>query len=360
MIFEAPDKFNRYYFAAEFIKSVMTLGVKNPTILDLGSNENLLTSFLDDYPVIQADLHRANAKGLLVQCRGELLPLKSKSFDIIVCLDVLEHIDEKNRIAVLQEISRVASHTAILAFPVKHEFSVTHEKTLSDIHLYLNGEPNHFLNEHSIFTGINSDHIEQKLSESFKHTKRYYIFPNHIWFLSSLIDYFLGIFPETQLVRKEMFALINSAPSLCKNEKDSYRTFIVASQFQLPALKDFILTLPDAKQQHENIMDAFKKSHMTFKNLVDYAGTLELTVKHAETELKKLSISNAELNEKIHDLSADLKAKNMEFQELQNVYNKLERSCFNLENAIKQKEHAILFLQEKCMNILTAFINRKS
>ncbi len=360
MIFEAPDKFNRYYFTTEYIRTLRASGLANPTILDLGSNENLLTSFLNQYPVIQADIDRKNTKGTLIQCYGEQLPFRKKAFDIIVCLDVLEHLDEVNRGRMLQEISRITSHTAIFAFPIKHEFSITHEKTLSDIYTYLYSKSNRYLDEHFTFSGVNSDHVEQKLAETFKYIKKLYIFPNHIWLLSSLIDHFLGILPDAQPIRNEVFALINSAPTTCKDETDSYRTFIVASHFPLPVFKGSNLKLPPVKQDTGNIVDAFKKTHTALKNLVNYAEKLESTIKKLELELKSHSTSITGLNKKIHELSTDIKEKNIVFEEHQIEYGKLEQYCFHLEKIITEKQRTVLYLQEKYLNILTEFIDRKN
>jgi hypothetical protein len=357
MILAAPDKFNRYYFAAQYVRVLCSSGLPNPAILDLGSNENLLSEYLDGYPVLQGDPDRKNAAGRLVQCRGEQTPFRDKSFDIVVCLDVLEHLTEESRFVVLDEISRVASHTVLLAFPAKNDFNVTHEKTLAEIHSYLYEEPNRFLQEHIMHGLVDSGEVDTALSGSFHYRRKLYIFPNHIWLLSSLIEHFLGILPETRQIREEIFLLINSTPVFCRKEKDSYRTVIIGSKFPLPEFTETHFTFSDSGPRPGDIVNAFKKTHSSIKNLSDYAVKLETAVHTAKDELKQSQIAEASLKKELQELSSG--SMNHEIQMLRKEYDSLERYCLHLENVIMQKEHMILELQEKCTALLVEYMNRK-
>lgn len=50
---------------------------------------------------------------------GLSLPFESKSFDVIVCLDTLEHVPKDRRPALVREMQRVARDRIVLTFPEK-------------------------------------------------------------------------------------------------------------------------------------------------------------------------------------------------------------------------------------------------
>lgn len=357
MISEAPDKFNRYAFAAQYVQVLCSSGLANPAILDLGSNENLLSTYLNGYPILQGDPDRNHAVGRLVQCRGERLPFRNRSFDIVVCLDVFEHLTEESRLAVLHEICRVVTHTVLLAFPARNDFNVTHEKTLADIHRYLYGKPNRFLQEHFTHGLVDSIEIETMLSGSFRYRRRFFIFPNHIWLLSSLIEHVLGILPDTQPIREKIFSLINRTPIFCRDESDSYRTVIIGSHFPLPDFNETFFSFSETGPQPENVVDAFKKTHSSIKNLSDYALELERAIHKAKDELVQSQIAEASLKKELQDLS--LGSTNPEIELLRSEYDCLEQYCLHLENVVLHKEQMILELQEKCTALLVEYMNRK-
>ncbi len=102
----APDRFNRFFFTARYLQALCPQGLRGRSILDMGSNENVLADFLDGLPVIQIDQARNKLTGLFVQSLAEITPFKDQSFDFTVCLDVLEHTPASKRSVILHEIAR--------------------------------------------------------------------------------------------------------------------------------------------------------------------------------------------------------------------------------------------------------------
>lgn len=85
----------------------------------------------------------------LTRVRGTALylPFKSKSIDVVACVDMLEHIPQINRRMVIKELLRVASKYCIIAVPCEHK-SQYFEKEINRLFKGKNGIEHPFLKEH--------------------------------------------------------------------------------------------------------------------------------------------------------------------------------------------------------------------
>ncbi len=104
--------------------------------LDLGCAQGVLSYFvrLKGGFWVSADGDMANLKTAeeilqkdLVQLSGEALPFKSQSFDLVLCLDYLEHVENDD--LALKEIARVLKNggQAILVTPHTGDFFLFHK-----------------------------------------------------------------------------------------------------------------------------------------------------------------------------------------------------------------------------------------
>ena len=104
--------------------------------LDLGCAQGILSYFARqkggfwvsaDEDVTNLKTAREILKKDLVELSGEALPFKSQSFDLVLCLDYLEHIENDDR--ALEEITRVLKKGGqiILATPHTGKFFLLHK-----------------------------------------------------------------------------------------------------------------------------------------------------------------------------------------------------------------------------------------
>jgi 2-polyprenyl-3-methyl-5-hydroxy-6-metoxy-1,4-benzoquinol methylase len=108
-----------YVEKMKFIKDFLNKLPKNCKILDVGCGEGLLVEEFSKkgYNIIGLDLNYSSKyvkKGNLLK-----MPFKDDSFDLILCLDVLEHLSVSDQPIALAEIKRVLKKNGrfILAIP---------------------------------------------------------------------------------------------------------------------------------------------------------------------------------------------------------------------------------------------------
>lgn len=106
----------RYSPVVDFIKG---LDNKKLKILEVGSSSTGIANFLKqritnlDKDFTSLKLPNVN----YVKGKAQNLPFSDRSFDLVICLDVLEHILPQERLLVVQEAIRVSRGLVIISFP---------------------------------------------------------------------------------------------------------------------------------------------------------------------------------------------------------------------------------------------------
>ena len=89
-------------------------------LLDVGCGGFGLASFLPDVSVVGVDLETPSETVSNLKFRvGSVtsLPFPDRSFLVVSCIDVLEHLPEAERERAVRELVRVASETILIACP---------------------------------------------------------------------------------------------------------------------------------------------------------------------------------------------------------------------------------------------------
>jgi len=111
------DQYQRYgalRLAAERLRSRMR---RRLTILDVGDWNGLAARFCPDDFTVWLDPSGQGADRY-VQADGAWLPFADGSFDLVACLDTLEHVQPNARPLVVAELRRVARLAVVVAVPV--------------------------------------------------------------------------------------------------------------------------------------------------------------------------------------------------------------------------------------------------
>jgi SAM-dependent methyltransferase len=108
-----------YLAKLEFIKKYLQRTSKQSKILDAGCGEGVLVEKYqkEGYNIIGLDLNYSSEYVL----RGDIskMPFKNGEFDVVLCLDIIEHLNFKEQEKALNEVNRVLNNdgSVILAIP---------------------------------------------------------------------------------------------------------------------------------------------------------------------------------------------------------------------------------------------------
>ena len=129
-----PDIHERQRFIANKIPN-------HQTVLDVGGEQPILAKIAKTKDYCQINIAeeinqspkylKDNVKSLYYD--GKKLPFKNDSFEVVVCVDVLEHIPQQDRLNFIKEMLRVARKQLICSAPLgTQEHIAVEKKTFSD------------------------------------------------------------------------------------------------------------------------------------------------------------------------------------------------------------------------------------
>lgn len=146
-------------WAVRYVPVVKRLGPRMQTdsrVLEIGANENGLSRFANvrtvSVDIVPAHLEAARAAQDVLPVVADLgaLPFADASFDVCVCMDTFEHIDEDHRKRAVAEIVRVTggTGTAVVGFP-SGEASAQAEARIREAYKKFCGRTLKWLEEHT-------------------------------------------------------------------------------------------------------------------------------------------------------------------------------------------------------------------
>jgi GT2 family glycosyltransferase len=148
------DQYQRYRFVAELIQQLKA-GAQQLRILELGSNEQMnLGKFLSRDTIFYMDLVYRNLNreckenNLLIVGDATFAPFRDSAFDVVVSLDVFEHVASDKRISFLSEMVRLSKGCCILGCPFNSEGVAPQERLMNEYFKELSGVDHPWLKEH--------------------------------------------------------------------------------------------------------------------------------------------------------------------------------------------------------------------
>ncbi|MBM4244614.1 MAG: glycosyltransferase [Deltaproteobacteria bacterium] len=186
----APDTYSRNWWIARACGAVFGPDAAFSS-LDVGGCGGMLGEFLGRVRVV--DLRAGADVDVVGDARR--LPFPDGAFDVVCCSDVLEHVPEGDRGAVLAELFRVARRLVITAGPYRSEDVELAEQALREFHRYCtNGISHHWLDEHMRYGLPPVDWLEGELARAGQGTFHRLGSNNlHNWLLFQLLI-FLNMF----------------------------------------------------------------------------------------------------------------------------------------------------------------------
>jgi ubiquinone/menaquinone biosynthesis C-methylase UbiE len=115
------------YLLGEPIRRELGKGVM--TVLDIGCGKGLIGRFITrsgKYFTVGAEIFRPDLREAIrnhshhafVQCDARSLPFKEGSFDVVLCSEMLEHVDKPEGLKLIKNLEAIARRKVILSTPV--------------------------------------------------------------------------------------------------------------------------------------------------------------------------------------------------------------------------------------------------
>ena len=131
-----PDIHERQRFIASKIptgRSILDVGGEQRVLEQIGKAREYYTINIDSKKTGIHTHHQRSSKDLVYD--GKHIPFPAKHFDVLVCIDVLEHVPKNNRHDLIVEMLRVTKETLIISAPYGSEAHIETEKQLAeDLH----------------------------------------------------------------------------------------------------------------------------------------------------------------------------------------------------------------------------------
>lgn len=180
---ERAEKDGRGYpdWAMRYLPVVRRLPKLPPgaRVLEIGANRNNIARFMDT-PVVVANLStdelkdaRESRNVLPVRADMRALPFRRDYFDVVVCMDTLEHVSRDVRDKGCTEFVRVLGEkgTGVIGFPAG-SIAMAAETRLRNCYYRATGRKLHWLEEHTVHGLPSSIRIFAHLADAARQTHR--------------------------------------------------------------------------------------------------------------------------------------------------------------------------------------------
>lgn len=154
------------------VKYIKNSGLKNPTILEVGSGSLGIGPYLNQ-PFTGVDIDFSGPQWpqmRKIRASADKLPFADNSFDIVISVDTLEHIPSHLRQRVTTELLRVTKSDLIIAVPIGQK-SAQQDRQLYKEYKQKYDKPFEFLTEHVKYGLPEVEEVKDWIKSSAKNVK---------------------------------------------------------------------------------------------------------------------------------------------------------------------------------------------
>ena len=200
-------------------------------VLDVGAGDSRLSQdFLGPrYNVVRCDVAPFADNDGVVLTPGQPLPFADESFDAVVAMDVLEHVEPAQRRLFLRECARVAREVCVIAVPHgTRELDAAEARVYAVHKAYLGSHA--FFEEHRDYGVPTPSDVMQPLAETGAAVASFPNVPLAAWEAFSCLDFVAYSDKECQHLSMLVHMVENDEVSAISANEEHYRRFYVTSR----------------------------------------------------------------------------------------------------------------------------------
>jgi GT2 family glycosyltransferase len=207
---DAPyDLWHRYYQAARLIDQICGSSESFIKVLDVGCNvATLLSEMLDParVQIVRADVIAGppDDPDYIPLQPDAPLPVENGSFDVVLALEVVEHVPRDRRRDFVADLVRVARQAVVISCPVASRAVAEAERLVNDAYQLRHGAPHPFLQEHLELGVPTADELRDLLHQI---GRPYQIYPGlsvERWLAANLLSEGLLELSQGMRLQKEL------------------------------------------------------------------------------------------------------------------------------------------------------------
>lgn len=261
------DQYQRYQCVSQVVD--LMGGGEKMRILDVGGRPGLIHEFLPAHDTYVIDEVEDTIDNYIV-ADGTRLPFADRAFDVVACLDVLEHIEPDDRSSFIAELSRVAGKGIVVTAPFDGEYVIMAEKLLFDYVTRVFGDfPT--LGEHLKFGLPHLDESVSGLTGAGFEVKAYPSGNVFNWLIMMFIKHYIMAVLDAKNIQEQVDELYNVNFSPTDFSGPSYRHIVIAVKPDMAGIYDQLddIFKPEANDEPSLALVKRLQSFSMLINLLD-------------------------------------------------------------------------------------------
>jgi O-antigen biosynthesis protein len=227
-----PDLYQRYELLRRVLQQAFPAPGDRPvSVVDVGSGPERLSerALGSGYMVTRTDVGDFDDPDIVRLHAGAPLPFDTDSCDVVVAMDVLEHVPAVLRPSLIDECSRVARHLVVVACPTDDEDVRAAEEELATVADAVSGRKLAFLEEHAAHGLPSESGIAGDLERTCGAVAVLTNAPLSNWSAMNSVDFVVNLRVGDPEVKQRVNRTLNVDPVLCRAGEPGYRKFFIGS-----------------------------------------------------------------------------------------------------------------------------------
>lgn len=341
------DLCQRYHLLERILGAVFPAGPVR--VLDVGAGaDDLSRAFLPDrFAITLADTSTFGRSDITLLRPGAPLPFADRAFDVVLAMDVLEHVPLAGRAGLVGELARVAGLAVVLSHPNRTAAVMASERLLADAHRTRFGVESRFLGEHAEFGLPTGDEAPSALRSAALHVATFANCPLVDWLPLTVIDVALLAQFGIGGAKDAFNHAANVLAGDLRTSGEHYRTFVVGVR-EADLLPRLQATL-SASQRERTSADDLAVAELIARTVVKLGefpqlASLQEAIGAKDEHIRKLELL---LQQQAETLRVALEAKDGHIRKLEAVTREQhERLVTDIATVARAKDEHIRKLEE--------------